>query len=513
MTASLEPGYVLDDRYRLEERAGEHGCAELWRGTDTILARTVTVMVLPAAAHETPRALTAARRASRIRDPRVVQVFDTATLDGLTYVVTEWVTGRSLTELLLESGPLHPERAGALVGEAAEALAAAHRVAVSHLALTPDNLVWTPTGVKVTGVGLAAALTGAVSDDPARTDAEGLGALLYAALTGRWPYGPYGGLPAAPPMAGASHYSPRQARAGVPPELDATAERALCQRPRRGQPALTTPAAVAGALAEYPDPMPLDLFAEVTPGAEQPVVEEPATGPLVATTYGAAPPRREHRARRALVAVPAGLVVVALLAFGGVRLGMSGLNNVASPQTSSSASARSSPSDSASGSSPSAQETSPEPTLVGKQQYPVVAGHDFDPLGDGEEHASDVDKAFDGTARSSWETDTYTTADLGNLKSGVGVVFDLGSPKQVAAVELRLEGDGADLQLRTADDFADALTGYDKVASVDDTGEKVTVQPDEQSPKRYWLVWITKLPDVGDGYRAGIADITFHPTG
>ncbi|MGH3095829.1 MAG: protein kinase domain-containing protein, partial [Streptosporangiales bacterium] len=235
-----EPGSVLDGRYRLDERVGEQGRAGLWRGTDTLLARAVTVWIAPSAAAEAADVLTAARRAARVSDPRVVDVVDMATVDEVTYVVTEAVTGDTLTNLLLHEGPLPPARAGGLIREAAEALAAAHHLGVTHLHLHPDNLVCTTADeVKVTGVAVEAALAGVSSDDPARADAQGLGALLYAALTARWPYGAYRGLPAAPHGPGAPR--PHQVRADIPAELDAATARALSAHPTRGRPALTSP--------------------------------------------------------------------------------------------------------------------------------------------------------------------------------------------------------------------------------------------------------------------------------
>lgn len=502
MTARLEQGFVLDDRYELQERVGEQGCAALWRGVDTVLARTVTIMVLPSSAPETSRVLTAARRAARIRDPRIVQVFDTATFEDLTYVVTEWITGRTLTDLLVESGPIHPDRAGALVGEAAEALTAAHRMAVSHLRLRPENLVWTTAGgVKITGVGTEAALAGTTSDDPARTDAEGLGALLYAALTARWPYGDHETLPPAPPMQGAPHYGPRQVRAGVPLELDATTERALCQRSRRGQPPLSTPAAVAEALADFPDPAPLDFFAEVATEPDRGPQPGPGIEPApagVGLGFAQPAPRRHHRWRRALVAVPAGVAVVAVLAVGGLRLGLSGLQL---PGTSS-----------ASPSTPSETPSSESATPAGKRQIAVVNAHSFDPPpGDGEEHDSEISRAYDGTKRTAWFTDRYNSAKLGNLKPGVGIVFDLGSQKSVDSVDLVLDGHGTSLQLRNAQDEGSSLGDYTTVAKQTDAGTHVTLRPSGTTTARYWLVWFTQLPPGDGGYRAGLADVTFHP--
>src|SRR5207249_2066383 len=105
-----------------------------------------------------------------------------------------------------------------------------------------------------------AALDDAAAEDPAALDARGLGKLLYAGLTGRWPDGALHGLPAAPLEHG-TLCSPRQVRAGVPTVLDEITTRALQERPVG---ALRTPAEVAEALAAVPRPRREPAAAEVT---------------------------------------------------------------------------------------------------------------------------------------------------------------------------------------------------------------------------------------------------------
>ncbi len=75
-----------------------------------------------------------------------------------------------------------------MIAEAAGALSSAHAAGVAHMCLSPGSVRWSPTGeVKVVGLGIDAALSGIVADEPVRCDTEGLGWLLYAALTGYWP--------------------------------------------------------------------------------------------------------------------------------------------------------------------------------------------------------------------------------------------------------------------------------------------------------------------------------------
>src|SRR5690606_27000427 len=154
---------------------------------DEILARPVAVHSFAPDFARFHEVVAAAHAASRLTDPRLTQVFAAAEDDNHGYVVSEWVTGQSLTDLRAY-GPPAAERPAGTVAEAAEALAHAHEAHLYHLCLRPSHLVWT-TGntVKVLGVAVDAAMYGLTTDQPALDDAEGLGRLLYAGLTGHWP--------------------------------------------------------------------------------------------------------------------------------------------------------------------------------------------------------------------------------------------------------------------------------------------------------------------------------------
>ncbi len=124
--------------------------------------------------------------------------------------------------------------------------------------------------MKITGLGIDAALTGPDADrrtatDPELTDTRGLARLLYAALTGYWP-GPYGdpdgadgpsgrtGLLPPAPQADGLPCTPRQVSAAVPANIDALTCQALFQRPSRHGPALSTPASSPTPWPAWPRP-------------------------------------------------------------------------------------------------------------------------------------------------------------------------------------------------------------------------------------------------------------------
>ena len=220
-------GTVLAGRYRvLEPLPSDLPGSSLWTAGDQILDRTVHVRVLPVGSTV---ALDAARRAALVTDPRLVRVLDVGTHEGLGYVVTEQVAGRSLGRLA-QRGPLTADQARAVVGEAAGALEVARRRGVHHLALRPSTVHVGDDGrVMVSGLALDAAVLGTSARDArltSRSDAVGLVRLLYAALTGSWPVDPSAAetpgpdaLPPAPTRDGVP-VPPAELVPGVPNDLD-----------------------------------------------------------------------------------------------------------------------------------------------------------------------------------------------------------------------------------------------------------------------------------------------------
>src|SRR5207237_10134293 len=106
--------------------------------------------------------------APRLSHPNVVRVFDAgATEDGEPYLVMEYVEGESLAELLARRGRLAPERAIALVAQAARGIAHAHAAGVVHRDVKPHNLLVAADGtVKVADFGVARAADAARLTEP-----------------------------------------------------------------------------------------------------------------------------------------------------------------------------------------------------------------------------------------------------------------------------------------------------------------------------------------------------------
>ena len=310
-TSVIEPGTRLAGRYRLDDRVSEAGGSTFWKATDEILARPVAVLTFAPGFPRVHDVVTAARAASRLTDPRLTQVFDADDSGERAYVVSEWVTGETLEDLLAE-GPMEPGRAAAFLLEAAEALASAHSAGLAHLCLTPHNLVWTSGGtVKVTGLGVEAVLAGSTSDAPAAEDTQGLGHLLYAALTGHWCGAEGTQLPPAPagpdgrPLSPArlrSRHAGRPRRDHLPRAASArTRPAGAADRPgelrRRPEPRAALSAALRAARGL--DAARGDLPAGQPAAGEQ---HQDRTG-RPALAYGPGPARRAYAAHPATAAV------------------------------------------------------------------------------------------------------------------------------------------------------------------------------------------------------------------
>jgi hypothetical protein len=502
-----EPGIRLGGRYRLEDRVAAGGGWAAWKAVDETLARPVTVLTLAAGFPRIADVVTAARAASRLTDAGLAQIFDAEEDPGDAYVVTEWAGGDSLDDLLAD-GPLDPGQAGEIIAQCAEALAAAHAAGVAHLCLTPGCLRWTPGGVKITGLGIDAALGGVRSEDPAAADTRGLGRLLYAALTARWPGGDWPGLPPAPEVDG-HPLAPRQVRAGVPAKLDDVCCRALLPGAAHGPPP-ATPAALAAMLHRAaaaptaPPPVPARAPPAVGTGfaGDGAAYRPQAAGPPRRGTGPAAGGRRPVAGR--VMASIAAVVVVAAVGTGAWILGHHG---AARPRP-----------------------RVPTHLVPAATAPPValtpVAAHGFDPLSSaaddpGDENTDRAGFAIDGSPGMAWHTQYYFgNPRFGGLKSGTGLILDMGKPVEVSSVTVTfgpVPGANVRIEVGNSDTRAPATLGtFTTVAHERDVGGTVQFAARPAAESRFVLIWFTRLPPQTAGstgvFEAEVFNVTVRGT-
>lgn len=133
---------------------------------------------------------------------------------------------------------------------------------------------------------------------------------------------------------------------------------------------------------------------------------------------------------------------------------------------------------------------------------------DIDPQGSPPEENPDlVGLTVDGDPETAWRTLTYNQQfGPGGLKTGLGLVVDLGEAHDVAEVDLSLIGEPTGVALYVTDEAPTDVTGLTP-ALEQSVGSDATLVLDERVNGRYVVVWLTSLPAVSDGYRAEIAEI------
>ena len=492
---------LLADRYLLESRIAAGGMATVWLARDEVLARPVAVKLLHPHLARGPSFLQRFKQeaiaAARLSHPRIVSIFDTGTASSpdeesaRPFIVMEYCSGGTLASLLADEGPLEPNRAVAVASDICDALGHAHRFGIVHRDVKPANILLTgERELKVADFGIAKAAfettdltrTGSIlgsvpyispeqiegAEPDQRSDIYAMGVLLYELLAGR------------PPFSGESHLGVAMAHVHEePPSLRGF----RAQIPRR------TEQIVMKALSKDPDDRfssAEDMRLALGESSEATALFAPYSPPASPTTGTGVQPRDDGGPPRGPTAsqtrnlVPIFVVVAAAILLGLVL-----------PQIFDAVQDPDSPA--ASGGGPADARS---PILE------IAEPRDFDPLGDQEEHSEDVSAAVDGNPGTYWSTESY---DAGLGKAGVGLLFDLGQSRAVKAAVITSDTPGMRVELRAADDPPDSAAMSAIGAPAD--AEGVTRLEAEGRRARYWLVWITELPDALGS--AHIAEVRF----
>ncbi|XVS67065.1 serine/threonine-protein kinase [Actinosynnema sp. CA-299493] len=131
---------VLEGRYRLTDKLGTGGSAEVHRGWDVLLRRFVAVKVFHGDEVDGRRFDNEVRTLAGLSHPGVLSVYDVGTCDGASYVVMQLVEGTTLRDRLL-AGTFTPVQARALGHQIADALAHVHEQRVVHRDVKPSNVL------------------------------------------------------------------------------------------------------------------------------------------------------------------------------------------------------------------------------------------------------------------------------------------------------------------------------------------------------------------------------------
>ncbi|MFF1377764.1 protein kinase family protein [Streptomyces sp. NPDC058308] len=497
----LHSGHKLARRYRLEECVTRLDGFSSWRAVDEKLRRAVGVHLLPADHPRARSVLAAARSSALLGDPRFVQVLDAVEENDLVYVVHEWLPDATELTTLLAAGPLEAHDAYQLVSQVSQAMAAAHREGLAHLRLTPGAVLRTSTGqYRIRGLAVNAALRGISSETPQRADTEAIGALLYASLTQRWPYEDDAyGLSGLPKDIGL--IAPDQVRAGVHRGLSELAMRALVNdgaTASRQDPPCTTPEELVKAIGEMPRIRPPEPVFTAPPEYQRTTYQQgtygrPAAHPGATQPVPAPLPPLQSRTGKALKWTVSALLIAAL-GLGSWQLAdaLMDRENSSDPGTS----------HTNGGGGDKGQPKPAKPVQIKSGQELVLKGDPQAP--------EDVPNTFDNDPSTLWRTKTFKEGPpLAPYKPGVGIVYDLGSEKDVseASVALRYQGDRTTVALYATDSLTPTtdIASMKKIGTATTSGKTATIKSKKPVKSQYVLLWMTEVPNSGqDGYyRAG----------
>lgn len=165
-TPMMEGGRLLADRYRLLEKVGEGGAAEVFRARDQRLDRMVAIKLLRSQyTHDESsrrRFVIEAKTAAALSHPNVVDIYDFGEApDGAMFIAMQFIQGRNLKELLRKRGRLSPAETISITRQACYALSAAHSNGLIHRDVKPQNILIDKQGhAHLTDFGIVKALSG-----------------------------------------------------------------------------------------------------------------------------------------------------------------------------------------------------------------------------------------------------------------------------------------------------------------------------------------------------------------
>jgi eukaryotic-like serine/threonine-protein kinase len=391
------------------------------------------------------------------------------------------VEAAALSELLGKQGTLETAEVVSIARNILSALGHAHAAGIVHRDVKPSNVLTGNHAVKVTDFGIAKAafgggdltttgkllgtakylapeqVTGGKIDG--RADLYALGIVIYEMLTGHVPFDAETDLATATLRLTAEPTPPGALRAGIPRDLERLVMKALARDPEAR---FQTAEEMAAALDRI----------RLTPS--RPPIREQESSDRPSSFF------------RSWMLVP---LILTVLTVGGVVAGLAlGRLEVGGPFLLRTA------------------EESPTERAASAR---IQGADDFDPEGDGEEHPELVEMAHDGDVETSWKTERYNSADLGGIKSGVGIVFDLGAARRIDGLTLRSTTPGWSFQLKGSDSpssFSGAIASVDGDTTFLSSETPVRFIPVEH---RYFLVWITQLPPAEEGFQATLAEAQF----
>ncbi len=266
-------GRVFSGRYKLTERIGTGGMAEVYRAEDTVLGRVVAVKVmLPQYAADkefTDRFRQEAASAANLQNPYIVNIYDWGQ-DGQDYfIVMEYVRGSDLKSAIKAKGAINQRKVAEIAYQVCQALSTAHAQDIMHRDIKPQNIMVQPDGnVKVMDFGIARAKNSVknhtssvlgtahyISPEQAQgkditqaSDIYSLGCVMYEAATGQLPFDGEDAVSVAMKQVNEKPQAPRSIKSDIDPDLEKIIGMAMNKNPEKR---FTTARDMQNALGDY----------------------------------------------------------------------------------------------------------------------------------------------------------------------------------------------------------------------------------------------------------------------
>jgi hypothetical protein len=553
----LNRGDVLaDGRYSLIGSFGAdpRGGMEFWRARDRRVNRDVALTILvgtradEAAVAHARQVADMVRRTESVAHPALARLLDVLGPDEeeimsragvLGLIVAEWTEGASMADVL-RGGPVTPASCRRMLRPLVAAVDRAHHAGLVIGVDPPERVRVSPRGI------LTLAFPGPSPALSSRDDVRGLGALLYALLTGVWP-----AQRLVPPAALRSDL-PRDLSLVAVLILDETSVgnirtsgvllRVLDQTRHDEASTDPLPAVPARPITRVPKPPPEQPTqraqpthaAEATPlpapepgrpksgrpksgrpksgrpGSDRPGSDRPGSDRPGSDRPGSERPDRRRRQRMTLAAVLTAATIAIVVWTIGQIVGFFGLASTLSATTASQPGVQASTSHSA-----------PQPNrfvqVPPRTEAPRVLAVPIAPASVSEyvvsgspDNADKIGLAADGNPTTSWKTDNYFE-QFPAFEPGLGIMASFAQPVRLSVVRINSPSAGTVVQVRAANSTDPALGDTQVLGNATLSSGDTVIPLAPAAPTSHLLIWITALAHANGGYQSTINEVTFQP--